>query len=67
MCVWADLFVIMGVERQAEQVGGIFGGAVGLGSSLVLHVLSIKSWSVSITGGGPDELRRLACVAQDGL
>lgn len=67
MCVQAHLFVIMCVERQAEQVGGIFGGAVWLGSSLVLHVLSIKSWSMGVTGGGPDELSCSACVAQNGL
>lgn len=43
MCVRADLLVVVCVERQAEQVGGIFGGAVGLGASLVLNVFKVKS------------------------
>lgn len=43
MCVRADLLVVVCVERQAEQVGGIFGGAVGLGASVVLNVFKVKS------------------------
>ena len=64
-CVRADLLVVVCVERQAEQVGGIFGGAVGLGASLVLYVFKVKSWAVSVTGGGPDQLGGLACMAQN--
>lgn len=41
--VFANLFVVVCVERQAEQVGGIFGGAIRLGSSLVLYVVNVKS------------------------
>lgn len=41
--VRADLFVVVCVEGQAEQVRGVFGGAVGLGASLVLNVFKTKS------------------------
>lgn len=42
-CARANLLVEVCVERQAEQVGGIFGGAVRLGASLVLYVVKVKS------------------------
>lgn len=63
--LFVNLFVVVCVECQAEQIGGIFGGAIRLGSSLVLYVFNVKSWSVSITGGGPDELGGLTWVAQN--
>lgn len=67
MHAWANLVVIMCVERQAEQVRSVFGGAVRLRSPLVLHVLDSKSWSVSVAGGGPDDLGAPAVAAQDGF
>lgn len=42
-CVAAYLFVVMCVECQAQQVGGIFRGAVRLCAFLVLYVFHVKS------------------------
>lgn len=57
----------MCVECQAEQVGGIFGGAVRLGAFLVLYVLQAKGRPVGVTGGGPDHMGGPVCLAQNWL
>lgn len=61
------LFIVVLIESQAEQVCGIFWGAVRLSASPVLYVFKIKGRTVSITRGGPNQLRGSSRVAQNRL
>lgn len=65
--VWADLFIVVCIECQAEQVRAIFRRAVRPSAVFMLNVFKIEGWAMGITGGGPDQLGGPACVAQDRL
>lgn len=62
-----DLFVVVLIESQAEQIRRIFGGAVRLSAFLVLYVLKVKGRTVSVARGGPNQLRGPVWVAQNRL
>lgn len=64
---WADLFIVVCVECEAEQVRGIFGRAVRLSAFFMLNVFETKGRTMSITRGGPDQLGGPACTAQHWL
>lgn len=55
-----DLAVLAPVERQAEHVRRVLGGAVGLRPISVLHVLHAEGRAAGVTGGGPHNPGRAA-------
>lgn len=53
----------MSVEGQAEEVGGVLGGAVGLSAATVLNVVDAEGRPPGVAGRGPHYPGGVTCLA----